>query len=223
MNHSMAVVISVVMIGFIIPYIVRRKVYQKLFDCLEDQNFNDFDVIIDGFFCRTVFKRYNREFLRLNRYMIQGDTQKIDTQFEWMFKNVSMNPKEQFAAAKKGFHYYIIHKNQKKAKFMLAAMKETFMNNNEVNRSMMLYDIMLMKKSDYIEEVKQMLNEIQSDCDYRSDESKQVRAGIFEYLLGLQYLYKGDEKNMYFYMDRAKKHCKETAFEEEIDALLKSK
>lgn len=87
----------------------------------------------------------------------------------------------------------------------------------------MMFSIMAEHKSEYIKEIRERLDDLKKQKGAESDQAQRVRIGIFEYLLGAQYLYQNNKKMGRSCLETALKHCAGTPYEREIQALLVQK
>ena len=73
MTFTFLITAAVLIILLIIPQIMKRVVYKKLTGYLSERDYERFEKLLDGFACTFSFKPYNREYMRLNSYFMQGD------------------------------------------------------------------------------------------------------------------------------------------------------
>ena len=95
-------------------------------------------------------------------------------------------------------------------------------NTAELHTMEMMYSILALKKSEYIEEIRERLEPMKKMPDAFTNDAKRVRIGIFEYLLGLQYTYLCNKKLSKTYLTSALKNCRNTPYEYEIKKLLEA-
>ena len=217
-NISFTVIIIIIFaaILFVIPKIIKNRQYKKLTEALSQQNYEEFEAILDNFFTMCSFKPYNREYMRLTAYLMQNDPKKIDTQIQFIFEKLKMKDVQEFAVATRGFYFYVETKNYKKAKEMLEICQKTFNAPNELHIMELIYSILVEHESIYIQEIEDRLHALPKN----NDDATTVRKGIFEFLLGLQYHYKNDKKTSHSYLRSALVHCKDTPYEQEIKKIL---
>ena len=85
MTFTFLITAAVLIILLIIPQIMKRVVYKKLTGYLSERDYERFEKLLDGFACIFSFKPYNREYMRLNSYFMQGDKRKIEAQLDTIF------------------------------------------------------------------------------------------------------------------------------------------
>ena len=192
MTFTFLITAAVLIILLIIPQIMKRVVYKKLTGYLSERDYERFEKLLDGFACTFSFKPYNREYMRLNSYFMQGDKRKIEAQLDTIFSKMKMRDQQKAAAARQGFYFYMENQKFKKAESMLHICR------------------------------KERLEPMKKMPDAFTNDAKRVRIGIFEYLLGLQYTYLCNKKLSKTYLTSALKNCRNTPYEYEIKKLLKA-
>ena len=220
MTRNIGILILVVLLlSFIVPFITSRLLYKEMFNYLEQKDYEAFENKLDGFLCRISFRPFNREFLRLNSYFLQEDSKSIDRQIDFLLNCMKLNDEEKNVVINKGFNYYLIAKNKKRCKLMLNNMETISKDEIEFRNNRMLYDVMLDKKFSYIKEIENLLRKLKENNE---NNSKDMQIGIFEYLLGLQFKYKNDLKEMTKHFNESLKYCKNTVYEKEILKYMKN-
>ncbi len=219
MTVVLIIVAIAICILWIFPKFMKQKIYKKMTNALSNKAYDELDEILDSFWCTFSYKPYNREFMRLTSYTMQGDKKKIETQFDTMFQKLRMSQKQKLPLAKRAFYYYLEVNQFEKAQEMLSICKED-PNTNEYHVMQMMYDILAQKKSNHIQEIKNNLTQLKAQKDAYTKEANRVRIGVYEYLIGLQYHYLNNTKTSRSYLKEALKHCKHTPYEPLIKELL---
>lgn len=94
MTFTFIIAAAVIIILLIIPQVMKKIVYKKLTAYLSAKDYTAFEKLLDGFACTFSFKPYNREYMRLNSYFIQGDKKKIEVQLDTIFKKMKMKDEQ---------------------------------------------------------------------------------------------------------------------------------
>lgn len=212
MRNIVVIVGIIVLVLILIPQIMRQVMYKKIMNDLSNKNYDAAQKKLDGFWCMFTFSPYNREFLRLNAFMMQGDREKIEAQFDNMFDQLRMNKKQTYVLAQRAFYTYLETGEHEKAAVMLEKCKASGKEGSTKNMQLM-YDVMVDHKSNHIEEVQTRLETLQQKEDAYSKEANRVRIGIYEYLIGLQYLNQQNKKMSRTYFEKARTHCKNSPYE----------
>ncbi len=217
---SAIIVAAVAVILLIIPKFLKQKTYKQLSELLSNGKYDEFEELLDGFICTFSFKPFNREYMRLTSYMMQNDTDKINMQLDNILTKFKVKGAQRRAVAERGFFFYMEQKEYRKAGEMLAICKDTDNKTSELHIMELMYDILALKKSTYIVEIDSRLKELKKDPNAETDLAKKTRIGVFEYLIGLQYVYLKNQSTSQKYLKSALKHCANTPYEQEIKALV---
>lgn len=219
MNWILIIVCIAVVIGLLLPLAQKQIVYKKLIKYLEQGKYKEFEKLLDGFWCTFSYRPFNREFMRLNAYFMQNDAKRIQKQLDNLFENIKMNDEQKSSVAKQAFYLYMEQKKYAQAKKMLDICQAHDTNKNEIETMQIMYSILGERKSEHIRDIKAQLEPLQKEKDAYTNPAKRVRIGVFEYLIGLQYLYMNNKKSKE-YLNNALQHCKGTTYEAQIQALL---
>ena len=219
MNWILIIVCIAVVIGLLLPLAQKQIVYKKLTKYLEQVKYKEFEKLLDGFWCTFSYRPFNREFMRLNAYFMQNDAKRIQKQLDNLFENIKMNDEQKSSVAKQAFYFYMEQKKYAQAKKMLDICQAHDTNKNEIETMQIMYSILGERKSEHIRDIKAQLEPLQKEKDAYTNPAKRVRIGVFEYLIGLQYLYMNNKKSKE-YLNNALQHCKGTTYEAQIQALL---
>ena len=168
---------------------------KKIMELLQKKDLGELEKELDSSSCRVILPAFNREFLRLNAYMIHNMQSKIDQQFNVLF-DMKKNPAQDKEVTVRAFEYYVQNKNKKKSLEMLDKIKEMD-DEGLVAHSQLFYDILIDKKSDYIDILTEQL-----------ENGSSVDKGINAYLLSLQYGYIGNKEKEKEYLALSKKSFK---------------
>ena len=219
MNWILIIVCIAVVIGLLLPLAQKQIVYKKLTKYLEQGKYKEFEKLLDGFWCTFSYRPFNREFMRLNAYFMQNYAKRIQKQLDNLFENIKMNDEQKSSVAKQAFYFYMEQKKYAQAKKMLDICQAHDTNKNEIETMQIMYSILGERKSEHIRDIKAQLEPLQKEKDAYTNPAKRVRIGVFEYLIGLQYLYMNNKKSKE-YLNNALQHCKGTTYEAQIQALL---
>ena len=164
---------------------------KKIMELLQKKDLNELENELDSSSCRIILPAFNREFLRLNAYMIHNMQSKINEQFNVLF-DMKKNPAQDKEVTVRAFEYYVQNKNKKKSLEMLDKIKEMD-DEGLIAHSQLFYDILIDKKSDYIDILTEQL-----------ENGSPVDKGINAYLLSLQYGYIGNKEKEKEYLELSK-------------------
>ena len=188
------VVIVVVMIGeYVARIAMRNRQFNKLQRLLADQDYEAFRTAIDSRLSRWVFPAYNRTYFKLSAAIMQDDFEETYRLLDELLQ-ARVNKEQRTDLVYKAFNIYISQEDKKNAAAMLKEIKTWEDEKAQpVKRDCIrTYDIVILKKSDHIKEMKEELEGL----------SGQAR-GHAEHLIALQYENLGDTEKRDEYLRRA--------------------
>jgi len=193
MEFAVILTIAAIVVFSLGTYILKKFRFKKLLILLQSQQFDQFDELVDKFSTRYLFPRFNLEYLKMNSNILRIDEKKIDESFTTLF-SMKMSKAQKEDVYMKAFNYYVGIEDANKTKEIIAVIEE-FDNAAMKKEARTIYDIFILKRSNYIEEMEAALDEQDND-----------EKGINEYLLSVQYKNKGDKKKSKEYLELSKKH-----------------
>lgn len=206
-----------ILLVVLVPPLVKRVYYSKLMKDLEEGNFILYEKHLDSFIAKVTFSAFERESMRLSMYEALKDMKKGDELIQFM-THMRLNRKQRAQLGERGFYFYLAQGKIKKAEHMMDLVKE-FGTPAQYEPLVIQHSILLKKEAKYIDELKvryEKLKDAQGNIPAQAENT----AGTFEYLIGLQYSYKKDQKNKKEWLEKASIHLKGTPFESEILEML---
>lgn len=164
---------------------------KKIFQILKSGKLDELEKELDSTSSRMLIPSFNREFIKLNAYLMNQKTDKIDSQFEILFKT-KMNDKQKREAVLKAFEYYVQLKDKEKSASLLKEIK-TFGDLGLVAHSQMLFDILIEKSTSYIDVLVA-----------KQDEGNNMDRGMNAYLISMQYGYLNKKDKEKEYLEKSK-------------------
>ena len=171
--------------------VLENKKQLQLIQLLKEGKDKKLENELDSFSTKILIRPFNREFLRLNLYLFQQDDYTITKQFNHIL-TLRMNSQQKKEVLIRGFEYFLNNKNQKMSLKFLTDIKN-MKDKSLIEHSQMMYDILLLKKTNYIEEL----------IDKIKNENKMVK-GLYALLISKQYGYLEDYENEKKYLDISK-------------------
>ena len=158
----------------------------------------EFDRLLDGKLTSMLYPRYNRDYLRLNSYLLREDHERADEMFDLLL-SLNLPKMQRVDLVIKAFNYYLGQENREKSKELLHEIKgfEGGQAEAVAHECQLMYDTMILKCHNDIPELKRMLKEAGDDP---------VKRCRLEYLLALQYQNKGDEAKFAEYLEKSGQH-----------------
>ncbi|MDF9825879.1 hypothetical protein M2475_002260 [Breznakia sp. PF5-3] len=195
---ELILILTVITVGgfSLFTYIFKKLRFKKILTLLQQQQYDEFDKIVDSWSSRYLFPHFNIEYLKLNSYILRGDESKIDKSFDTLF-TIKMTMPQKQDVYMKAFNYYVGLENKHKTKELIEVI-EGFDNEEMKKEARTIYDVFILKRSNYIEEMEANLKD-QDDAE----------KGITEYLLSVQYENKGNRKKAEEYLELSKSHLRD--------------
>ena len=169
--------------------IKKRTTFKHLQQLMAAKQWDEFDRLLDAKLTSMLYPRYNRDYLRLNSYLLREDHERAD----------EMPKMQRVDLVIKAFNYYVGQEERKKSKELLHEIKgfEGGQAETVAHECQLMYDTMILKRHNDIPELERMLKEAGDDP---------VKRCRLEYLLALQYKNKGDEAKFQEFLEKSGQH-----------------
>lgn len=186
-----AVILSIVF--SITLKVLKERRMQQLVACIRQKDTERFLNLAQSRFTRFLFPPYNIEYLKLNAYLMEEDTEKIDAQFNKMLQ-FHLSKEQDQDLTMKAFNYYLGAENRKKTRELLTRIKG-FEEKELTKEAQKLYDILIEKSTSYIADMEKQLAD--------ADEENKV---FLEFLLYMQYKNANNTKKADVYRSLYQQH-----------------
>ncbi|MBQ6477789.1 MAG: hypothetical protein IJI44_00320 [Erysipelotrichaceae bacterium] len=194
MKNIIIVVLFILLVIYIlISFIGSALVQRKIRELYLNEKYDEYLEYLDSRTCRIYVRDNEIEEYKYKVYLKRNDREHIDEYFNKMLnRKVDRNTKLQYQI--KAFYYYMVNNGADRCKELFEEIKAY--GDEDVTRQVnYLYEIVVLKKGDYIEELKKILKEKENDPFY-------------EYVLSVSYENIGDMKNAKKYKRTYKEHMK---------------
>ena len=171
----------------------QKSKQKKIFELLKSGDIQAVEHELNSASCRMLIPAFNREFIKLNAYLLNQKTDKIDEQFDILFKT-KMNDQQRKEALLKAFEYYVQLKDKEKSSALLQEIKNLD-DYGLAAHSQMLYDILIDKSTNYIDVL-----------TAKQNEGNNMNRGMNAYLISLQYGYLNKKDKEKEYLEKSKKY-----------------
>ena len=157
----------------------KRTTFKRLQQLMAAKQWDEFDRLLDGKLTSMLYPRYNRDYLRLNSYLLREDHKRADEMFDLLL-GLNLPKMQRVDLVIKAFNYYVGQEDRKKSKELLHEIKgfEGGQAEAVAHECQLMYDTMILKRHNDIPELERMLEEAGDD---------KVKGCRLEYLLALQY------------------------------------
>lgn len=184
------IVFVAVLISFVLQFLRNSKQKQFMY-LLQNNEFDTLYKKIDSFYTKSIFPEYNREYVRLNALIMQDRKEEIDATFDKLIP-MAKDKNAKIDILDKAFEYYVYDENQEKCDQIIKEI-EKLDDEKMLKYANMIYDIMILKKSNHIKELEK---------DF--DKQPVMQRAINAYLLSVQYKNKGNEEKAQYYENVSK-------------------
>ena len=194
----------------------KRTTFKRLQQLMAAKQWDEFDRLLDGKLTSMLYPRYNRDYLRLNSYLLREDHERASEMFDLLL-GLNLPKMQRVDLVIKAFNYYVGQEDRKKSKELLHEIKgfEGGQAEAVAHECQLMYDTMILKRHNDIPELKspayansatppwvqhaveRMLEDVGDDP---------VKRCRLEYLLALQYQNKGDEAKFQEFLEKSGQH-----------------
>lgn len=200
-------VIVVVILMFVGIQYFKQKILKKLITCLRDQDYDTYYKTLESFGCKYFYPIFNRTYMKMNGYVMQGDKYKVIQTFDELLK-LKLNRKQELDVCVKAFYFYVDEENKTKTKELLDRITN-IKNETITEECTVIYDIFIEKETSYIDA---MIEQI--------PESEGAPRGLLNYMVGVQYHYLHDRKKRDQYLKASLVDLKGSPYELKVKKLL---
>lgn len=210
MNFNFIIVfIVLVVIMFGGTQFMKQRILKRLLKDLREGRFEDYFKTLDTITCKYFYPPFNREYMRMNAYVMQSNQAKVEEQFNLLL-NMRMSKKQEIDIVVKAFYYYIDEENKTKTRELLDRMGKIG-DDAIAKECQIIYDIFILKEVKYIDTMLEQL---------ANPEVTGVNRGMFHYMLAVQYANNKNAKEEMLHLEKALVDLKGTPYEIRINYLL---
>ena len=194
MNQTIIFIVLFVLIlisTFALQSTLQKAKINKIFKFMQSGNIVAVEQELNSFSTKFLIPEFNREFIKLNIYFSEQNSQKIEQQFEVLF-HLKMNAAQKKELTLKAFEYYVQLKDKEKAQSLLEELK-SFEDVGMVAHAQMLYDILIDQSTNYIDLLTEKL-----------EEGNNMDRGMNAYLISLQYSYLHNKEKEQEFLNKSK-------------------
>lgn len=135
----------------------KRTTFKRLQQLMAAKQWDEFDRLLDGKLTSMLYPRYNRDYLRLNSYLLREDHKRADEMFDLLL-GLNLPKMQRVDLVIKAFNYYVGQEDRKKAKELLHEIKgfEGGQAEAVAHECQLMYDTMILKRHNDIPELERM-------------------------------------------------------------------
>ena len=198
-NCLLAIIIIAVVIMGIVSSSKKRALFDQLQHLLSLERFDDFFELIDSKQAELVFPEYNRQYFKLNAYLMQGDTEQANQMLEHLLSLKSSKAQRRDLVLK-AFNIYMAQENAERGQAMLHEIEgwdEPQYEQIKID-SRRLFDISMHDSTAYIE-----------DMERERASADAARKSQLDLMLAMQYETLGNHEKRDEYLSLADKDAQE--------------
>ena len=102
--------------------IKKRTTFKRLQQLMAAKQWDEFDRLLDGKLTSMLYPRYNRDYLRLNSYLLREDHEHANEMFDLLL-GLNLPKMQRVDLVIKAFNYYVGQEDRKKSKELLHEIK----------------------------------------------------------------------------------------------------
>lgn len=156
MEKILIMTVVLVFIASIIPNILLKSYTSKLTDLLLNNEYDEFNKLINSKIVKLILPTYNREYILLNSYLILDNFDKVKEQYNKIF-NLKLSKKQERIVYLEAFNYFY-SKNDRDMVDKVHNHIQTFEEEDIRKENQRIYDICVLKKANHIEEMEEEYN-----------------------------------------------------------------
>ena len=136
----------------------KRTTFKRLQQLMAAKQWDEFDRLLDGKLTSMLYPRYNRDYLRLNSYLLREDHERASEMFDLLL-GLNLPKMQRVDLVIKAFNYYVGQEDRKKSKELLHEIKGFEGDQAEAvaHECQLMYDTMILKRHNDIPELERML------------------------------------------------------------------
>lgn len=197
MSVTMQITIVLAVVLILIDFIMRRVASDRITRYFAMGKYDELLKFTDSFIAKMYLHPFNRDFVRMNAYIAQGNDTEAVTVAERLL-NARLNEKQRAAVVDKAFTLYLDAGKYKDAKKMLRLIEEREGDEDYARSCRQMYEIIANHSSVYLDD---MLREVEGATGER-------RAQLLS-LIALQYGNRGQQEKARIYTKKLEDMAKE--------------
>ena len=210
----MGLVVSIILLislAVALPWMFRSILWNKAMKLLKNGKDQEAAEIFASKKFESMFGKFASQWNLLKLALAHSNNEEIKTALSRIFA-MNFSRDQRVTAAKATYFYFLNLEDREMCSRLLDVIRESN-DKDEVKQNEMLYRVLIEKKSEDIDFVKNMIE----TSNY--DEASQ-QLGLLQYILGLQYMYQKNKEEGMKYLKKAKQNLKNTPYSKKIKELV---
>lgn len=207
--------VIMIMIAIALPMVIRTVIWRRFLKYMNQDKSEEALKILNSSYYRLFFGGYSQKWNLLRYYISRNDTEQVKRRVTTMLTD-KFDPNEAYQIYSNAFYYFMSLKDKEMCLKLLGRLDD-IADSEQKEYFHMLYRVMIEEKSEDIKTVTKMIEKKEQEKD---SSSKGSQLGMLQYLLGMQYRYKGNEKEAEKWLKKALNNVKDTPLEKEIKKII---
>lgn len=219
MNKIMLLVLlTIIMIAVAVPFVIRSLLWNRVLKLLHNGQYDKVLIMLNSKAFQLFFKEYDRNWNTLRVYLAQGNNRKIEEQTKKLLDS-RLTSAQAYQIASQTYFYFLDRENRDVCERLLSYIEKSA-GEEELLYDRMLFRIMIEKRVKISQKWKHSLRKRKQKNKKDQKQDQQVQMGILQYLLGLQYSYQKNRRQMELYLNKARVNLKGTPYHKKVKQLL---
>ncbi|MBE6126143.1 MAG: hypothetical protein E7186_07435 [Erysipelotrichaceae bacterium] len=208
-------IVVLIMIAVAIPMFIRTAIWNRFLKYMKQDKEEEALKILNSSYYKMMFGAYSQKWNLLRFYISRNDTPQVKERIKARLAD-KFAPNEAYQIFSNGFFYFMSLHDEEMCSKLLSRLDDVT-EGEQKEYFHMLYRVMIEQKHEDIEAVTKLIEAKEKEKD---SNSKNQQLGMLEYLLGIQYHYRGDSKEADKWLRKAKNNVKGSPLEKEIKKII---
>ena len=216
MTQKLAGTIAIlIIIAIALPMGIRPVIWRRFLKYMNEDKNEQALKILNSSYYRLLFGNYSQKWNLLRYYISRNDTDQVKRRTTTLLTE-KFDPNESYQLFSNAFFYFMTIKDEEMCKKLLNRLDD-IADSEQKEYFHMLYRVMIEEKSQDIKAVTKLIEKKEQEKD---SNSKTSQLGMLQYLLGIQYHYRGNDKEAEKWLKKALNNVKGSPLEKEIKKII---
>lgn len=215
--YAFATIILLIMAAIALPYFMKSFVYNRVYKAVEKKDYDTALARLNEKIYTILFGKHDRDLMILRVHISKQDFKAAEAHIMEVLTSGNLSSSQSFQMASIAFYFFVDGGKGDVCKFLLPYMNRK-RHQEEYEFASCLYRVFIEKKSEDIDANIAAIERIRNDKKLKEDPTQQI--GLYQYLIGLQYMYKKQYAEAKIYLGKAKTNLKGTPYHKRINGLI---
>lgn len=157
---SISLLFILVFLSFLIPVLLRRHVWKRLFLSIDQDDFDTYFKVLDSFMSKISFPAFYRENIRLSAYITQNKEELVKKQINFMETEMRLKREEKQQILERAFYYFIDKRDKNATYDILQRIKAE--DSKKYDFMEIEYEILMEKKTSRIKDLEERIEQLKT-------------------------------------------------------------